>query len=57
MRLRVSELITTNKHISYKTNSASTKSHCGISGISLVIYNIYSPEANYFPREEGKSLF
>ena len=57
MRLRGSELITINKHISYKTNSASTKSHCGISGISLVIYNTYSPEGNYFPREEGKFLF
>ena len=62
IRLRVPELITTNKPISYKTNSTSwnlksSKSLCGISGISVVIYNIYSPEGNYFGREEGKFLF
>ena len=60
--LRVPEHIRTNKHISYKTNSTwwnlkSTKSHCGISRKSVVMYNIYSPEGNYFRREEGKFLF
>ena len=59
--LRVPEHITTNKHISYKTNSTwcnlkPTKSHSGISGKLVVMYNIYSPECNYFRREEGKFL-
>ena len=60
--LRVPEHITTNKHIPYKTNSTwwnlkSTKSHCGVSRKSVVMYNIYSPDGNYFRREEGKFLF
>ena len=62
IRLRVREHITANRHISYQTNSTwwdlkPTKSHCGISGKSVVIYNIYSPEGNYFRREEDKFLF
>ena len=28
-----------------------------ISGKSVVIYNTYCPEGNYFQREEGKFLF
>ena len=60
--LRLPEHITTNIHISCKTNSTwwnlkSTKSHCDISRKSVVMYNIYSPEGNYFRREEGKFLF
>ena len=60
--LRVPEHITTNKHVSYKTNSTwwnlkSTKSHCGISRKSVVMYNIYSSEGNYFRREDGKFFF
>ena len=62
IRLSVPQHITGNKHISYKTNSTrwnlkSTKSHCGISRKSVVIYNMHSPEGNYFRRGEGKLHF
>ena len=29
---------------------------CGISVISVIIYKMYSPQGNYFLREEGKFL-
>ena len=62
IRLRVPGHIATYKHISYKTNSTcwnlkSTKSHYGISGKSVVIYNMYSSVGNCFQMEEGKFLF